>query len=887
MAKDPTAFRERFKAYKDGKKPYKDGKTVIGSNVDMKDDGTFTDDYTRAFDDLIVTPQGPRVKPGQLYKYQEPWDDEKFMNAVTVGGLNNLSPSQWARRILDLQNGNLTVDSWLNGNNGIVPDDYAKEHPGMAAAANTLFDFWTLGGTSMVKNAKNWAQLARSIGKQTPKQTFTFDFPEQQVAEEQKHIQQVKALEGTPATNIVDNQPTLLLEGNQPKLLEYTPELPPEASYTGKIPKQVVDLDKINQYKSAKQVIEDIKQDPTNYTMAEIAEATKEAAVVDNAKSTIPTLLPSSEKTIELGSNVQKQLKDIINPILDRYGYDPIQEGMDDIATREAVLDRAKQHRTFVRGVYIPPKHAPEYKGLTRQAAMEFNIPEDQVTDEQRLYVAATWVPKKPTSANDQGLDAALEYYGLNKKRYDGRYTSNRMEVGTGYSNPNNSMKGGKVGGVYKVSLPLRDNPNWSLPQIWEENEFPMLDVYDMSKSTRWRSVELPYLLKTGKQFPGVDVEKAYADEQGLKYLEDSMKSADEQIKGIPVPQKMKYSETEPSIYMWANYGNSGTINHPAAYRHSIPYTKADMEETITDITQTFHKYGIKPINPIREYTLEPKRFEQNGIEVMDPSYEEPQLNLTKVKYPVALADLKWRLFNIDHEFSKLSEPLDDKIYFAQNERDDHIFEFINWAKREGLITQKQYWAVRKTVKFKTGDPLKYLNAKQMVQAAKNKYFKDIRQARSKDAISRKNHIERQYDFDMQIYNNNVDRLNEWVSNIAKRVMFKDKSEIEREQQQVLKSSGVNLDNRKMSKDGYRIFTTEGIKEPDANDKYGTHFIMIGPRDTRILEFGGKIETESNRRHHGHGGHILPGISRNLGSGLIGIGAGSSTLKPRKKDEKK
>ena len=103
----------------DGKLPgYEKGKTVIGSNVDMKDDGTFTDDYTRAFDDLVVTPQGPRVRPGQLHKYQEPWDDEKFMNAVTVGGLNNLSPSQWARRILDFQNGELTVDSWLNGNNG-------------------------------------------------------------------------------------------------------------------------------------------------------------------------------------------------------------------------------------------------------------------------------------------------------------------------------------------------------------------------------------------------------------------------------------------------------------------------------------------------------------------------------------------------------------------------------------------------------------------------------------------------------------------------------------------------------------------------------------------------------------------------------------------------
>ena len=159
MRKDPTAFRERFKAYKDGKKPYENGKTIIGSNVDMKDDGTFTDDYTRAFDDLIVTPQGPRVKPGQLYKYQEPWDDEKFMNAVTVGGLNNLSPSQWARRGYDLINGNLTADSWLNGNAGIVPDSYAKEHPGMTMAANALFDFWTFGGPSLLKSATNVRRL--------------------------------------------------------------------------------------------------------------------------------------------------------------------------------------------------------------------------------------------------------------------------------------------------------------------------------------------------------------------------------------------------------------------------------------------------------------------------------------------------------------------------------------------------------------------------------------------------------------------------------------------------------------------------------------------------------------------------------------------------------
>ena len=172
MRKDPTEFRERFKAYKNGKKPYQNGKIIIGSGVDMKDDNTFTDDYTKAFDDLIVTPQGPRVKPGQLYKYQEPWDDEKFINAMTVGGLNNLSPSQWARRLYDLQNGQLTVDSWLNGNNGVVPNQYAKEHPVMSAAANMLFDFWAAGGNSITKNAskvvKHAVDTKRVPFKQTP-----------------------------------------------------------------------------------------------------------------------------------------------------------------------------------------------------------------------------------------------------------------------------------------------------------------------------------------------------------------------------------------------------------------------------------------------------------------------------------------------------------------------------------------------------------------------------------------------------------------------------------------------------------------------------------------------------------------------------------------------
>lgn len=172
------SFRLNPRGYKNGKFPrYEGGKQVIGSNVNMNDDGTFTDDYTRVFDDLVVTPEGPRIKPGQLYKYQEPWDDEKFTNAVTLGGLNNLSPAQWVGRLSDVvstMNGNMNLSTlsnrWLYGNPGTFSiskplEKYSAEHPNTANAANMLFDFWTLGGPSILRNARNinikdlWRQM--------------------------------------------------------------------------------------------------------------------------------------------------------------------------------------------------------------------------------------------------------------------------------------------------------------------------------------------------------------------------------------------------------------------------------------------------------------------------------------------------------------------------------------------------------------------------------------------------------------------------------------------------------------------------------------------------------------------------------------------------------
>lgn len=278
MKKDPMAFRKRFAAWKEGKSitdiydgglpKYDTGTQNIQlgdnpTNATVYSDNTFVDDFTRLFDDVVVTPKGARIKSESVHKYQEPWDENKFLNIITLGGLNNLSPSQWARRAYDLQNGNLTAESWLYGNTGVVPDKFAQEHPNYALAANTLFDFWALGGNSLLKNARNYATIAR-----TPYQRYKFSFSSPDGAgasTEPVYLNSPKyaeldlepTYEGLHEYPIEEYNRVPLIRGNEPlgrynaiklKIRQITPpqfkvdfgELPPEATYTGDVASNII-----------------------------------------------------------------------------------------------------------------------------------------------------------------------------------------------------------------------------------------------------------------------------------------------------------------------------------------------------------------------------------------------------------------------------------------------------------------------------------------------------------------------------------------------------------------------------------------------------------------------------------------------------------------------
>lgn len=88
MRKDPTEFRERFAKWKAGEKVYEaglpkygGGKVVLNNHTNAKfnDDGTFTDDTTRVFDDIIITPNGLTTKYGSYT--DKNWDRYKQLES--------------------------------------------------------------------------------------------------------------------------------------------------------------------------------------------------------------------------------------------------------------------------------------------------------------------------------------------------------------------------------------------------------------------------------------------------------------------------------------------------------------------------------------------------------------------------------------------------------------------------------------------------------------------------------------------------------------------------------------------------------------------------------------------------------------------------------------
>lgn len=84
------------------------------------------------------------------------WSGPEMFNALTGGIFNQLSPTQLARNLYNIavQDPNY-AEQFINGNNGLVSDEFAANNPLTSAFINLIGDGVILGGPSAVRNAGN------------------------------------------------------------------------------------------------------------------------------------------------------------------------------------------------------------------------------------------------------------------------------------------------------------------------------------------------------------------------------------------------------------------------------------------------------------------------------------------------------------------------------------------------------------------------------------------------------------------------------------------------------------------------------------------------------------------------------------------------------------
>lgn len=99
----------------------------------------------------------------QKLQEQGAWSTIDMINAITGGIFNQLSPTQFGRNIYNMATGNPDfARQFVYGNNGLVPDGWAAEHPALAAVINAGADIGVLGGPSLWRAT---GRLAANTGR--------------------------------------------------------------------------------------------------------------------------------------------------------------------------------------------------------------------------------------------------------------------------------------------------------------------------------------------------------------------------------------------------------------------------------------------------------------------------------------------------------------------------------------------------------------------------------------------------------------------------------------------------------------------------------------------------------------------------------------------------
>jgi len=118
-------------------------------------------------------------------------------------------------------------------------------------------------------------------------------------------------------------------------------------------------------------------------------------------------------------------------------------------------------------------------------------------TEEELFDQGFEYYKEHGTTSGDRGAEEYMKKFELPYKKYMSLYTSNSDEVYRGYLRQTAADYAARA-----LQLPVQDNPNWSLAELWGYNDYPLVyspgGSYVPTWSSNWRYQRLPSILNFG-----------------------------------------------------------------------------------------------------------------------------------------------------------------------------------------------------------------------------------------------------------------------------------------------------------------------------------------------------------------------------------------------------
>lgn len=410
------------------------------------------------------SPRTSRMSKNQ-YKLQT----GDLLGAMTTG-MNVLSPSQWWGAIRDAEDLQDGFNKLMRGNSGFVTQNYEQEHPYISTAINLAGDAAALGVLSGIK---------------TPK-SVTYN--------------------SSPKT-----EKMVVWKPNTTLALPLKSELPPEATYTGKIPRRTLDLTTTRQRNDATSLLKDAAKNPNDYLFQEIDDALKVANI---NKGTVPIKLKSKDQIIELGGqSFRDHLKHNINPVLRHDGLKGVPLDATPEEAMQYVREKYSELNTFSRGIADPRDLRQEGLYKNTKANLAKKIGREPSDEEIMDYIAIT--PNRGTTGHGT--------IGRNHGEYT-LYTSNGLDQSAGYAlrGDRPTMVNQSRRAVYELQLPEQiptketiDNRFSPIANYILNNRFAFPQRQGVVRELKdlYSEYRLPYQLYNGKALnANVDYNKGYQD---------------------------------------------------------------------------------------------------------------------------------------------------------------------------------------------------------------------------------------------------------------------------------------------------------------------------------------------------------------------------------------